>query len=224
VWTQDPWDAEYLGVSLKQLQIGARTLRAKGLLELDAALEYAHPTDALLLRESSGKEESNTVEKISRSKLPTKETLLDDIATTAQRLKMLALLVFDLDHFKQVNDTMGHSAGDLCLDQVVAEIGAILGRRGKLYRWGTGDEFAVLLPDFSTEEAQATAERIRRAIEAGKFGGEIHVTVSIGLCAGDQVDTGDAALFLDCADKSLYKSKQSGRNCVSAWSSEAAKR
>jgi GGDEF domain-containing protein len=61
--------------------------------------------------------------------------LLDDIATAAQRHKMLAVLVIDLDDFEPVNDTRGHTAGDLCLDQVVAEIGTVLGRRGNFYRW-----------------------------------------------------------------------------------------
>ena len=82
--------------------------------------------------------------------------------------------------FQSVNDTNGHPEGDACLDRVVSTLGDVVGRKGKIYRWG-GDEFAVCLPDFSTEEAQVTADLIRRAVEQTKPGGEVTVTTSIGI-------------------------------------------
>jgi len=75
--------------------------------------------------------------------------------------------------------------GDECLDKVVKMMGEIIGRKGKIYKWG-GDEFAACLPDFSTDEAQVTAERIRYAVEQTKPGGGIAVTTSIGVYAIDR--------------------------------------
>jgi len=96
-------------------------------------------------------------------------------------------------------------------------IGAVVGRKGIIYRWGSGDEFAVCLPDFSTEEAQATAERIKFAVEQAKPGGEITVTTSIGVCASDRVESRSAKEILDCADKAMYESKRLGKNRVTIW-------
>lgn len=127
-----------------------------------------------------------------------------------------AILVIDLDHFKEVNDTGGHSVGDTCLDRVIAAIGTVVGRKGKIYRWG-GDEFAVCLPDFSTEQAKVTAERIRIAVEQAKPGGDIAVTTSIGVCATDRARSVSADQLLDFADNAMYESKRSGRNRVTTW-------
>jgi diguanylate cyclase (GGDEF)-like protein len=202
-----------------------RVLRARGLLDPGSGPEYAQPTDKLLAEQTSKDRESRAFsesqEKLSRLNLPNKERLLQEIRTMLERDRVSALLVIDLDHFKQVNDTKGHSEGDACLDRVVNAIGAAVGRKGKIYRWG-GDEFAVCLPDFSTEEAQATAERVRNAVEQAKPGGEIAVTASIGLCASDRAGSKSAEQLLDFADKAMYQSKDSGRNRVTAWQFAAA--
>jgi hypothetical protein len=116
-----------------------------------------------------------------------------------------------------VNDTKGHPKGDECLDVVVRTIGTVVGRKGRIYRWGSGDEFAVCLPDFSTEEAQATAERIRREIEEARPGGEIDVTASIGVCGSDRANSQSADEILEFADKAMYQSKRSGKNQVTSW-------
>jgi diguanylate cyclase (GGDEF)-like protein len=102
------------------------------------------------------------------------------------------------------------------LERVIKAIGSALGRKGTLYRWG-GDEFAVILPDFSTEEALGTAERIRRAIEEAKPGGDIAVTASLGICANDRLETTTAEALLDSADKAMYASKKNGKNRVTPW-------
>jgi len=82
---------------------------------------------------------------------------------------------------------------------------------------GSGDEFVVCLPDFSTDEAQVTAERIRCAVEQAKPGGNIPVTTSIGVCGTDRIDSKSADEILDFADKAVYQSKNSGRNRVTIW-------
>jgi len=153
------------------------------------------------------------------SDLPKKEKLIADVGSFLTRKAGIALLVIDLDHFKTVNDTKGHQEGDACLDRVVKEIGRVLGRKGILYRWG-GDEFAISLPDFSTEEAHATAERIRSAVEQAKPGIDLPVTTSIGVSGSDQMTNASAEDLLEAADKAMYTSKQQGKNRVTSWSVE----
>lgn len=149
--------------------------------------------------------------------LPNKEKLIADVNSFLTRKAGLALLVIDLDHFKNVNDTKGHQEGDDCLARVVKVIGSVLGRKGILYRWG-GDEFAVALPDFSSKEAHGTAERIRGAVEQSKPGGDLPVTTSIGVSGVDQMTNGSAEDLLNTADKAMYKSKRQGKNRVTSWS------
>jgi diguanylate cyclase (GGDEF)-like protein len=156
------------------------------------------------------------------SDLPKKEKQIADVGSFLTRKAGIALLVIDLDHFKTVNDTKGHQEGDACLDRVVKEIGRVLGRKGILYRWG-GDEFAVSLPDFSTEEAHAAAERIRSAVEQAKPGTDMPgtdmpVTTSIGVSGSDQMTNASAEDLLEAADKAMYTSKRQGKNRVTSWS------
>ena len=221
VWAADPWDALYLGVSKRDLLLAMRVLRANGLLDSGSGPEYARPTDKLLAEQSSEKKGEETLfqsqQAISRLNLPTKEALLKDMRTIIERHPVSALLVIDADNFKSVNDTLGHSKGDECLDLIVGTIATVVGRKGKIYRWGSGDEFSVCLPDFSTEEAQATAERIRRRVEEAKPGGEIAVTTSIGVCGSDRANSKSADEILDFADKAMYQSKNSGKNSVTTW-------
>ena len=219
-WIADPWDAEYLGVTVKDLSQSAYVLRAGGLLELDPTLEFARTADKLLttglpaaLGSMSTIEEPQT---FTLSALPKKEKLIADVRDALSQSLDLALLVIDLDQFKQVNDTKGHSEGDACLERVVTVIGEIVRRKGTLYRWG-GDEFAVWLPNFSTDEAYSTAERIRRAIVAVNSSGDIAVTASIGVCGSDRVDNRSAEEMLDDADKAMYASKRAGKNQVTCW-------
>jgi diguanylate cyclase (GGDEF)-like protein len=155
--------------------------------------------------------------------LANKEKLIADVSSFLTRKAGIALLVIDLDHFKTVNDTKGHQEGDACLDRVVKTIGGVLGRKGILYRWG-GDEFAVSLPDFSTEEAHATAERIRGAVEQAKPGADLPVTTSIGVSGSDQMTDRSAEDLLTAADKAMYKSKHSGKNRVTSWSATEFKK
>jgi diguanylate cyclase (GGDEF)-like protein len=149
--------------------------------------------------------------------LPKKERLIADVSRFLTRKAGIALLVIDLDHFKAVNDTKGHQEGDACLDRVVKAIGGVLGRKGILYRWG-GDEFAVSPPDFSTEEAHATAERIRCAVEKAKPGVDLSVTTSIGVSGSERMKNGSAEELLNAADEAMYVSKRQGKNRVTSWS------
>ena len=125
------------------------------------------------------------------------------------------LLMLDLDHFKDFNDTHGHSAGD----QALRDIAQILGETARLLdsvvRYG-GEEFAVILPQTTREEAVGVAERIRQAVQKRQiiFGGQElpAITVSIGL-ACFPTDALDMASLVQRADQALYQAKVT-RNCV----------
>lgn len=138
------------------------------------------------------------------------EAELENLTT---RNRPLALLLVDIDHFKRVNDELGHPMGDLVLKEVGRLLRQVVGHRGTGYRYG-GEELAVILPNFTAVEAQALAERIREMVEAEELGAKgLKVTVSIGIAAfPDQGDTPDS--LLAAADRALYRAKEEGRNRV----------
>lgn len=125
-----------------------------------------------------------------------------------------SILSFDIDHFKKVNDSWGHAAGDAVLIGLVREAEAQLRRQDVLARMG-GEEFAVLMPETNREGGEVIAERLRARIEQARFrygSTEIAVTVSIGLAEADQA--ADIAEVLKAADEALYEAKRGGRNRV----------
>lgn len=123
----------------------------------------------------------------------------------------LSLLLADLDHFKAVNDTWGHAAGDLVLSSFGDIARYCLRLTDLLGRWG-GEEFLILLPDTGPSGAERVAERLRGAIAEFSFPGGIRVTASLGV-AGRRLGESFAPL-LARADQAMYRAKQSGRNRV----------
>jgi len=124
-------------------------------------------------------------------------------------------LMVDIDHFKRVNDTYGHAAGDVVIKQVAVAVKKNLRSTDIAGRYG-GEEFAVLLVDTSADQALFFAERLRKNVEAMQieFNQQLlNVTVSIGL--GDfQADLQQYRDWIERADKALYQSKAGGRNQV----------
>lgn len=142
----------------------------------------------------------------------------DNLNTTPWRTRSVSvsLIVFDLDHFKEVNDTHGHTAGDAVLRQAAAVVAQQVPPDQLFARVG-GEEFAVLCPGAPLESACQIAERIRAAIEAAKFvfdGVEIPVTVSLGCAEAPPGSTESAPSLYERADARLYAAKSAGRNCV----------
>lgn len=135
---------------------------------------------------------------------------------TSRRLgRPLAAMMLDIDDFKRVNDTYGHAMGDAVLVGVAERCQTALREGDILGRYG-GEEFAVVLPATDLEAARSVAERLRVVIggEPLRFSsGAIAVTVSVGVVADREPDTGLASL-LNRADEALYAAKGSGRNCV----------
>ncbi len=133
---------------------------------------------------------------------------------------VLSLLVIDVDHFKQFNDTYGHAAGDNCLIRLANCINECLNRPAdKVVRYG-GEEFLVLLPDTSTSGSLEVAERILRKVRAlaiphSSSGVADIITVSIGLATTDPTDDKDQKQLFHQADEQLYIAKASGRNRLS---------
>jgi len=126
----------------------------------------------------------------------------------------LSLAVIDIDFFKQVNDSYGHSAGDNVLRKVTEVINDTLRASDELFRYG-GEEFAVILNGTDSDGATHVAERIREEIENAYFefeGEQIPVTVSIGLSCLTARD--DAKRLFNKADAALYRAKETGRNKI----------
>ena len=125
-------------------------------------------------------------------------------------------MMLDIDHFKQVNDTYGHAAGDAVLQALAGILTKQFREVDTVARYG-GEEFAVILPEISGGTAKPVAERVRRAIAATPFrlpdGREIGVTVSIGVsCYPNCADTPQEVV--ERADQALYVAKEAGRNRV----------
>lgn len=144
------------------------------------------------------------------------DDLLAGESQRAERLAgRLAVMMVDIDHFKRLNDTQGHAAGDRALQQVAQALAAGLREIDHLARWG-GEEFAALLPDTDLTEAVALAERLCDHLRAQALAGAgPALTVSVGVAAwrgaGDS-----AAAMLARADRALYAAKHAGRDAVRA--------
>ena len=134
----------------------------------------------------------------------------------------LSLFMIDLDHFKQINDSFGHKAGDVVIRNFVEVCQAILREVDIIGRIG-GEEFAVLLPETDLAEALVVAERLRVAIQSAKVvidnGPPLGVTMSIGVVS---VNSGEDSvdLLLSRADQALYAAKNAGRNRVVNWQAQ----
>jgi diguanylate cyclase (GGDEF)-like protein len=127
----------------------------------------------------------------------------------------IALLFIDLDHFKQINDTYGHAAGDACLKAIIDPIHAELRQSDVIGRYG-GEEFVVLLSSADVAAAEPIAERIRKRVAdvtVHGFGKPIHLTCSIGVATSDTLGVWGEHLIAR-ADEAVYAAKRSGRNRV----------
>lgn len=127
------------------------------------------------------------------------------------------LLMLDIDHFKNVNDTYGHPAGDLVLQSVARALAKCVRPMDTVARYG-GEEFSVVLPSCHTSFGSMVAERIRQTVEALLIpiapGVTIQVTVSIGGAYAPEWVRSTATLWTERADVQLYRAKAAGRNCI----------
>jgi len=136
-----------------------------------------------------------------------------------RRSRPLALVMVDVDHFKEFNDARGHQEGDRCLQKISGLIASATRRAGEMAaRWG-GEEFAMLLPDLDADEARRMAETLRRTVEEERIPHPASpvapvVTISAGVATIVPAATGSARDLVKIADSALYRAKASGRNRV----------
>ena len=143
------------------------------------------------------------------------EFLEREMARCQRHGRPLALLLFDIDHFKRVNDNFGHLSGDHVLREIAELVREQVRREDCFARYG-GEEFAVVLAETSLEAAREFAERLRERVEAHAFqvGSElIAVTISIGVAVMGK-EQREPAAFLAAVDAHLYEAKAAGRNRV----------
>ena len=143
------------------------------------------------------------------------ETALRETSRSIRYGYPLCMIVLDIDHFKQLNDTRGHAAGDRALQALVASIRPLLRTNDLLARTG-GEEFTILLPDTTAASGFIAAERVRQAVEALEIpfeSGAIHITVSAGVAQLDP-SQGGWEIMMRRADSAMYEAKERGRNAV----------
>lgn len=129
----------------------------------------------------------------------------------------ISLLMIDIDHFKRYNDTYGHLAGDDCLTSVARTMAKVVHRGGDLVTRYGGEEFACILPETGSSGTRKVADKIRAAINALQIPHADspvapYVTVSIGGCTTRPDDHHSHEQLVACADRSLYRAKQAGRD------------
>ena len=226
-WYRTPW-AMLLGILLIiALVVAIVVLRTRALSRQAALLreKIAERTDEL--RQANGRlERLSLLDELTgiANRRYFQRALADDWDRARERQQPLALILIDIDHFKDLNDSRGHQAGDACLRQIgsflaqqVRRSGDLSVRAGDLVARYGGEEFVVLLTDSDGDEALRLAERLRAGIEALAVpfnGATLRVTASCGVAslvpsASESIET-----LIGRADRALYAAKHEGRNRV----------
>ncbi|MCE3233444.1 MAG: pleD 2 [Rickettsiaceae bacterium] len=146
------------------------------------------------------------------------------LKSSLDTIKPLAMMIIDMDHFKNVNDTYGHQSGDEILKQLAARITRSVRPTDLVARYG-GEEFVVVMPNTDLKHAAIVAERVRKVIETEEFDipvppGKVKKTISVGLSVA--VNGDEARSLIERADKGLYHVKNTGRNKVAVYSDKPA--
>jgi two-component system cell cycle response regulator len=147
------------------------------------------------------------------------DRLESEFTFATRHASALALVLFDIDHFKKVNDTHGHQAGDHVLFEISTLLSSALRAEDVFARYG-GEEFAVICRGSDESQAQVVGERMRKAVEGHRFvyeGTLIPVTISVGIAVLPNPAVKDANDIVGFADQALYKSKNGGRNRVTVY-------
>jgi two-component system, cell cycle response regulator len=143
------------------------------------------------------------------------EILGRECARAARASAPFGVVIADLDHFKRINDTLGHLGGDAVLLEASRRMSSVLRPYDAIGRYG-GEEFLIILPGIDEASAVAVAQRMRQVINEAEVAtptGKIHVTVSLGVAIGEGPSI-DADELITIADAALYRAKREGRNRV----------
>lgn len=200
---------DYVTKPFDRGELIARLRTGHRILDLQASMREAHRK----LQELASRDGLTGV--LNRRAL--EERLVEAHTYHQRRGTPLSIAIFDLDHFKQINDTYGHQAGDDVLKASAARVVELTRDYDSVGRYG-GEEFVVVLPDTPAEEAVGIAERIRGAVASSPVDtrerGQISVTVSVGVATAGQAFRGHVKDVIEAADAALYRAKRGGRNRV----------
>lgn len=144
------------------------------------------------------------------------EMILKEISSTQRNNAHLTIALLDIDHFKQVNDSYGHQAGDAVLIQMAALLKDKIRLTDSIFRFG-GEEFVVIMPETNLFEAISLCERTRQRVEDLQIKHEnlqLQITISMGLATFSEPEMIKPEVLIKNADKFLYLAKANGRNCV----------
>lgn len=211
--------AERINVERRlRFEAQAESLRVTQRLNEDLELRVQERTEELALANARLETLSNTDQLTGLHNRRFLEAVLSAEWYRCKRHKHgFAVLMMDVDFFKQVNDRYGHAAGDECLRQVaVLAKDSVRWPSDHVARYG-GEEFCIVLPETAVQDALIVAERIRRQVENNAIvtpRETFRVTISIGICAGIPCDSLTVDDVLRFADTALYQSKEGGRNRV----------
>ena len=148
-----------------------------------------------------------------------KDALEQDLARAERYKTNLSLCIMDLDHFKNINDTYGHPAGDMVLSEFGKMLKKSVRQSDLLCRYG-GEEFAIIFPNIQREIAWTVCERFREMFAQREFeykSSHFRITFSAGIASFNSGEEKSAAEFLDMADQALYRAKKMGRNMVAEY-------
>ena len=205
----------------KPINFAELEARVKSLLRIKALQEELERANAKLLRMS----QTDGLTGVDNRRHA--EERLTEMFEHATRLaEPMAVVMCDVDHFKRVNDTYGHQAGDTVLRQVAEILRDSAREIDRVGRYG-GEEFIVLLPASNVRDAMAFAERVRRAVAEREFtyeGGSLRCTLSAGVAAWPHPDVRHQEALVKAADDALYVAKEQGRNRVAAHGVESMQR
>jgi diguanylate cyclase (GGDEF)-like protein len=210
--------------------IGFLRLRTKVLRERTVALEQAVNDRTQIIEQQSLALEASNLElqqanfeltQLSSTDALTKicnrmkldAVLSEEVARATRYRSVFSVIMLDLDHFKKVNDTHGHLAGDAVLVRVASILSEHIRKSDTPGRWG-GEEFLLVLPETDLDDAYLLAEKLRRAIAAEPFPAVGHKTASLGIAAFASGET--VANLIERADAALYEAKAAGRNRIQA--------
>lgn len=139
------------------------------------------------------------------------QALITEISKAERYNSPLSIVIFDIDHFKKVNDTYGHSTGDNVLIRLTRLVGVNIRKTDIFARWG-GEEFVIQVPGVPLAQAVIFADKLRRKVEEFNFTEPRNLTLSFGVAAFQHGD--NSTTLINRADKALYRAKESGRNQV----------
>ena len=192
---------DYLAKPVDPSELKARILVAKRILDLHQSLRFAATHDFL-------------TKLLNRAEILA--SLRRELSRSEREEKPVAVLMADVDHFKEINDSLGHTAGDTVLKEVADRLKSDLRPYDLVGRYG-GEEFLIVLPNCSLEVATRRAEEIRHLVSKDAVAttfAKVPVTVSIGVTAAERTQSTKIEELLQRADEALYCAKKNGRNCV----------